>query len=132
MEKGIKDIINILDSSLALGGYKIMSGGRDSLVIRDSDSDTDYEIKVDEIINQIGEFIIEFYIFIGAYKGIVKEDQRFMNKDLAIEAFEKYTGRKFEEFFEDNTIFKGTDFEGTNIYVGDIDKVAKYFDKIEE
>ena len=51
MEKGIKDIMNILDSSLALGGYKIMGGGRDSLVIRDNDSDTDYEIKVDEITN---------------------------------------------------------------------------------
>ena len=72
---------------------------------------------------------MEFYIFIGAVKGIVKEDQRFMNKDLALEAFKTYTGHTFDEFLENPDLFKRTDLEGTNIYVGDLDKLTENFEK---
>ena len=45
----IKHICDIIDQSLACGGYKIMDGGEDWIIIRNSHKDVDFEIKVQEI-----------------------------------------------------------------------------------
>jgi len=42
-------IFDVIDSSLAMAGYKIMDGDADSICIRHCASDTDYEIKVVEL-----------------------------------------------------------------------------------
>ena len=43
-------IFDVMESALALAGYEIMDGDRDSVIIRHCTSDSDFEIKVDEII----------------------------------------------------------------------------------
>jgi hypothetical protein len=43
-------IFDVIDSALALAGYKIMDGNRDSVIIRHCASDTDYEIKINEMV----------------------------------------------------------------------------------
>lgn len=43
------DIFDTIESSLTLAGYEVMDGGRDWLIIRHSKSDTDFEIKVNEL-----------------------------------------------------------------------------------
>jgi hypothetical protein len=43
-------ILQTIDSSLALEGYKVMDGDRNSVIIRHSPSDSDYEIKVTELV----------------------------------------------------------------------------------
>lgn len=51
MQSEIKThILDVIESGIALSGYKIMDGDRDSIIIRHCESDTDFEIKVDEII----------------------------------------------------------------------------------
>lgn len=42
-------IFKVIDSALAIAGYKVMDGDRNSVIIRHSPSDTDYEIKVEEL-----------------------------------------------------------------------------------
>ena len=44
------EIFNIIDSALALAGYKILDGDRESVFVRDSKTDTDYEIRLIEVI----------------------------------------------------------------------------------
>jgi hypothetical protein len=44
-----RKITEILDRSLALAGYKIMDGDGDSVLIRNSHIDRDFEIKVIEL-----------------------------------------------------------------------------------
>lgn len=47
LRKDIYDqVLNVIDSALALSGYRIMDGGRGFLVIRNSESDIDLEITV--------------------------------------------------------------------------------------
>ena len=36
---------------LACAGYRIMDGDHDTLIIRNNETDTDYEIRVEEIAN---------------------------------------------------------------------------------
>jgi hypothetical protein len=43
------DIMEIIDSALALAGYKIIDGDRNSLILRHSREDTDFEIKIQEL-----------------------------------------------------------------------------------
>lgn len=45
-DDSIKKILEILDDSLARAGYKIMDSDRESLIIRDSQKDKDFEIKI--------------------------------------------------------------------------------------
>lgn len=44
------DIFDVIESALAMAGYKILDGDADSVIIRHKNSDIDYEIKVSEII----------------------------------------------------------------------------------
>ena len=46
----IKEILEHVETALALAGYEILDGDNDSLIIRHASSDTDYEVKVSEII----------------------------------------------------------------------------------
>lgn len=39
-------ILEVIDHALPLAGYKVMDGDNDSVIIRHSGSDTDFEIKV--------------------------------------------------------------------------------------
>ena len=50
MDKGIEHVLNVIDSALALAGFKIMDGDHESIIIRDCENDIDYEIKIEEII----------------------------------------------------------------------------------
>ena len=42
----IAHIMEVLDRAMPLAGYKVMDGDGDSVIIRHSESDTDFEIKV--------------------------------------------------------------------------------------
>lgn len=44
------DIYEVIETALARAGYKVMDGDRLSIIIRHSASDTDYEIKVTELV----------------------------------------------------------------------------------
>lgn len=44
------DIFDIIESALAKGGYKILDGEQNSIVVRHSNSDTDYVIAVSEVV----------------------------------------------------------------------------------
>ena len=43
------DIFTVIESALALAGYKVLDGDGDSIIIRHPNSDSDYKIKVEEI-----------------------------------------------------------------------------------
>lgn len=43
------DIFEVIETALARAGYKIMDGDSNSIIIRHANSDSDYEIKVNEI-----------------------------------------------------------------------------------
>lgn len=45
----IGKICEILDVSLARAGYKILDGGADGVIIRSSQEDRDYEVKIVEL-----------------------------------------------------------------------------------
>lgn len=45
------DLFGVIEAAVALAGYKVLDGDRDSVIIRHCTSDTDYEIKVEELIN---------------------------------------------------------------------------------
>ena len=42
------DIFKVIESALAKAGYKVLDGDGDSIIIRHSNSDTDYQIHVKE------------------------------------------------------------------------------------
>lgn len=42
------DIFEVIEPALAKAGYKILDGDGDSIIIRHSNSDTDYKIHVKE------------------------------------------------------------------------------------
>ncbi len=42
-------VFNVIDTALANAGFKVMDGGRDYVIIRHSASDTDFEIKLQEL-----------------------------------------------------------------------------------
>lgn len=42
-------IYEVIETAIALAGFKIMDGERKSVIIRHSASNTDYEIKVTEL-----------------------------------------------------------------------------------
>jgi len=44
------EIFDVIESALALAGYKILDGDRDSVIVRRGSTDTDYQIKVTEIV----------------------------------------------------------------------------------
>lgn len=44
------DIFEVIEKALALAGYRVLDGGRSSIVIRHPNSDSDYEISVAEMI----------------------------------------------------------------------------------
>lgn len=44
-----QEIFDIIESSLALAGYDVIDGDRDNVIIRHGESDTDYEIKIEEL-----------------------------------------------------------------------------------
>lgn len=43
------DIFEVIENALARAGYKIMDGDKDAIIIRHTNSDTDYQISVSEI-----------------------------------------------------------------------------------
>ncbi|MBQ9954764.1 MAG: hypothetical protein IJO87_04975 [Eggerthellaceae bacterium] len=43
------EIFEIIESALALAGYKVLDGDNDTVIVRHATGDTDYEIKVSEI-----------------------------------------------------------------------------------
>ncbi len=43
------DIFDVIEQALALAGYKVLDGDRNSIIIRHKSSDSDYEIKITEI-----------------------------------------------------------------------------------
>jgi len=45
----VQHIFNVIDNALAMAGYKILDGDRDSVIIRYSRLDADFEIKISEI-----------------------------------------------------------------------------------
>ena len=46
------DIFEVIEAALSRAGYVILDGeDKDSIIIRHKNSDSDYEIKVSEIIN---------------------------------------------------------------------------------
>lgn len=42
------DIFEVIETALAKAGYKVLDGDRDSIIIRHSNSDTNYKIHVRE------------------------------------------------------------------------------------
>ena len=42
------DIFEVIESALAKAGYKVLDGDGNSIIIRHSDSDTDYQIYAKE------------------------------------------------------------------------------------
>ena len=44
------DIFEVIECALAKAGYKILDGDYDSIIIRHTNSDRDYEVKIVEII----------------------------------------------------------------------------------
>lgn len=42
------DISEVIETALAKASYKVLDGDRDSIIIRHSNSDTDYQIYVKE------------------------------------------------------------------------------------
>ena len=44
------DIFDVIETALGKAGYKVIDGDDDSIIIRHSNSDTDYEIKVIECV----------------------------------------------------------------------------------
>lgn len=47
--KMVERIFSFIDSAVALAGFKVLDGDRNSVIIRHCESDTDFEIKVEEI-----------------------------------------------------------------------------------
>lgn len=45
------DIFDVIEQALALAGYKVLDGDHDSIIVRHTNSDSDYEIKVTKIIS---------------------------------------------------------------------------------
>jgi len=43
-------IFEVIEDALALAGFKILDGDNDSIIIRHAPSDTDYEIKIEELV----------------------------------------------------------------------------------
>ncbi|MBQ7346010.1 MAG: hypothetical protein IJW45_08125 [Oscillospiraceae bacterium] len=43
------DILEVIECALAKAGYKVLDGNKNSIIIRDANSDTDYNIRVSEI-----------------------------------------------------------------------------------
>ena len=43
------DIFDVIETALAKAGYKVLDGDRNSIIIRHSNSDSDYSIRVEEI-----------------------------------------------------------------------------------
>ena len=50
-ETAIGRIFALIEPVLACAGYRIMDGDHDTLIIRNNETDTDYEIRVEEIAN---------------------------------------------------------------------------------
>ena len=50
MKNNAEDIFDTIESALTLAGYKIVDGDRGSLIFRDSRTDTDFEIKITELV----------------------------------------------------------------------------------
>ena len=44
------DIFEVIEFALARAGYKILDGYKDSVIVRHVNSDTDYIIRVEEIL----------------------------------------------------------------------------------
>lgn len=42
-------ILEIVESALAKAGYKVLDGDRETVIVREAGSDTDYKIKVTEV-----------------------------------------------------------------------------------
>lgn len=51
MEGDISDIFDVIESALALVGYKILDGDRNSIIIQYPNSDADYKVIVVEEIS---------------------------------------------------------------------------------
>ena len=49
MTADVLDIFEVIEDALANAGYKILDGDSSSVIIRDSENDMDFEIKVTEI-----------------------------------------------------------------------------------
>ena len=45
----MSDIFDVIETALARAGYKIMDGDKTSVIVRHTNSDTDYEIRLTEI-----------------------------------------------------------------------------------
>lgn len=46
----MSDVFEVIEAALTKAGYKIMDGDETSIIIRHSNSDTDYEIRLTELI----------------------------------------------------------------------------------
>ena len=45
----MSDVFEVIECALAKAGYKIMDGDENSIIIRNADVDTDYEIRIEEL-----------------------------------------------------------------------------------
>lgn len=50
MTADVLEVFEIIEDALALAGYKILDGDKDTVVIRDAKNDMDFEIRVLEIV----------------------------------------------------------------------------------